>query len=311
MLSAENRPFRRSFNCRRPDRLFSVVQGYQGYGLVSAPLHRLRVPDWRSASVLLASMSVVPLLQKAPRVVKNRLEGSNRPQITFPHMHSMTGSPWSSRMILPERSRAQSFVSGKPRTAAGNRGFQSTESPRLRAAVCRPPRSRIAAAGRQSPLAARSWFPAPIHHGEKIDGDLPLLFRLLALGDVLHDGQKTDEIAGAISQRCVCPLAEDGGSVLGQVLILTVGCHVALSQAPHDAFDMRAYVSGTITVACWPRNSSPRTPKYVPRPGLVIEAVVSIKDNAADRHPVHLHAQPFLICAQGHFHSPAHEQFFL
>ena len=48
---------------------------------------------WRSASLVLASSSLVQLVQKLPLGVKNGRAGLNRPQRMLPHMHSRTGLP--------------------------------------------------------------------------------------------------------------------------------------------------------------------------------------------------------------------------
>ena len=121
MSSAVKRPLRRSFNWRSPRRSVAHAEAIRATDSYPSPLQRLRVRACRSASVVLASSSVVQLVQKLPRAVKNGFDGSNRPQITLPHMHSMTGLPALSRMSCPASSRAQSWFSNRTNSCGNPR----------------------------------------------------------------------------------------------------------------------------------------------------------------------------------------------
>ncbi len=123
--------------------------------------------------------------------------------------------------------------------------------------------------------------------------------RPLAFRDVLDHGEDANELALCIPQRGVGPLADDGAPVLRDVLVDAVGRHVAFGQAAQNVVHLRARGIGHNHAGMLAPQFRLRITKDALRRRIhLAESVVLVVDDAADRHPLPLHAQPLFALPQ-------------
>ena len=125
--------------------------------------------------------------------MKNGFDGSNRPQITLPHMHSKTGLPAPSRIVLPRL---------VPRTKLVLHQNELLREPAslvigVVVALFQSDADGFAAGLllEESHRRANQVFLslALVHQAQEFLRDLAFLFVLLAFGDVARDMHRADE----------------------------------------------------------------------------------------------------------------------
>ena len=130
--------------------LLAHAQRNQGHRFVASPLQRLRVRAWRSASVVVASSSVVQL---RPETAVRREEGLRRVEPAADHVAAHALDDRIARAVAHElagRVAVAEVVLQPDELRAESRAPRSTDSRRRRAAGCPPPRSPTAR-GRSAP----------------------------------------------------------------------------------------------------------------------------------------------------------------
>ena len=119
------------------------------------------------------------LVQKLPWAVKNGFDGSNRPQITFPHMHSISGLPALSRTTAPLLSRTAKIVLQTDELGGESAGFEiGVIVPSfMRMPTASHPDCSLKKRGRGLDQVGRPT--AFIHQVEELNGDFTFLFACL------------------------------------------------------------------------------------------------------------------------------------
>ena len=144
------------------------------------------------------------LVQKFPWAVKNGFDGSNRPQITLPHMHSIMGLPACRGWAAPASSRAQSRFSTRQKLLRKPANLVIRDSHLRPSTGCRPLRSRTSPGKKSPPPQTRSSFPRLSFTRRRNPVAISLFFVLLACTDIASD----------VHAPIILPCASNRGVVL-------------------------------------------------------------------------------------------------